>query len=84
MEMAPEDAETIRNTTVNLVREVEASGGFYLRPKAQLKQLEAKLRDWSADDAILATIREEVLTICARHEDTESTGSACQNFLTPA
>ena len=84
MEMAPEDAETIRNATVNLVREVEASGGFYLRPKAQLKRLEAKLRDWSADDAILATIREEVLTICARPEDTESPGSACQNFLTPA
>jgi len=84
IEMTPEDEEAIRNATVNLVREVEASGGFYHRPKAQLKRLEAKLRDWGADETMLAAIRDEVLSICAQPEDSEVEDSACKQFLTPA
>jgi tetratricopeptide (TPR) repeat protein len=84
IEMTPEDEETIRNATVNLVREVEASGGFYHRPKAQLKRLEGKLRDWGADEAMLATIRDDVLSICTQPDDSEAPDSACQQFLTPA
>lgn len=84
IEMTPEDEETIRNATVNLVREVEASGGFYHRPKAQLKRLEGKLRDWDADEVMLASIRDEVLSVCAQPDDSEAPDSACRQFLTPA
>ena len=85
IEMTPEDAETIRNATVNLVREIEACGGFYPRPKAQLKRLEAKLRDWNADDSVLAAIRDEVKSICAEPaDDEESETSACLDFLAAA
>ncbi len=85
IEMTPDDAEMIRSATVNLVREIEASGGFYQRPKAQLKRLEAKLRDWNADESVLAGIRDEVKSICAEpSDDAETETSACQDFLTAA
>lgn len=74
IEMAPEDAETIGNATVTLVRDIVNNGGFFQRPKAQLKRLESKLQAWIIDDDVLADIRDQVRSICAPE-------SACENFL---
>lgn len=81
IEMTPEDTETIATTTIDLVRAVEASGGFYQRPKSQLKRLESKLREWSAEEGVLTSIRDEVQLICASSGDADIANTACEDFL---
>lgn len=81
IEMTPDDSETIRTATVELVREAESSGGFHQRPKAQLRRLESKLRDWSDDATVLGGIRDHVLQVCVVNDSAEAVESPCRSFL---
>ena len=80
LEMTPEDTETIRETAVALITEVlESSGGFYQRPKGQLKRIEGRLLEWGSDrSAAVADIRQSVQSACKAlpRQDT-----ACEEFL---
>ncbi len=81
LEMKPEDAELIRSTTIGLIEELQSSGGFFQRPKRQLKSLEGKLVAWSEENnaqATLDTIRESVLAICKKADE------SCTTFLQPS
>lgn len=83
MEMAPDDAERIRDTTVGMIRELQASGGFYLRPKSQLGRMQDELLAWAEaneTDSVLDDIREAVLGICA---EAEVPDESCTTFLEP-
>ena len=84
LEMAPGDAERIRDTTVGMIRELHESGGFYQRPKRQLSSLEEELLAWgeaNGTGSVLEEIRQAVLSICASAVPTDK---SCQTFLEPA
>lgn len=81
LEMAPGDADRIRDTTVAMIRELHESGGFYQRPKRQLSSLQAELLAWgeaNGTDSVLEEIRQAVLSICA---SAASPDESCQTFL---
>ena len=85
IDMKPEEADLIRETTVSLIDELQKGGGFFQRPKAQLKRLEGRLRTWGEEhDKVteLDGIRSTVLQLCAA--DTRSDSRAiCEDFLGP-
>ncbi|MDX1516348.1 MAG: thioredoxin family protein [Woeseiaceae bacterium] len=86
IEMRPEDADAIRNTTVALITELQSGGGFYQRPKAQLARLESALEEWGGTHdarATLESIRAEVVTVCARDPEPVSRAT-CESFLDAA
>jgi protein disulfide-isomerase len=80
LEMTPEDTQTIRDTAVALVTEVlNSSGGFYQRPKGQLKRIENRLLEWGADNsAAVSAIRESVQSACKTLPEQDE---ACDAFL---
>ncbi len=81
LEMTPDDTDLIRSTTVGLIEELQTSGGFFQRPKRQLKSLEGKLITWGEDNggqATLDSIRESVLAICKQADE------SCTTFLQEA
>ena len=84
LEMAPDETLLIRDTTVELIAELQNSGGLYHRPKAQLSRMENYLRSWSEDykhTAALAEIREAVLLICASAARQDESRQTCDAFL---
>ena len=86
LEMAPEDVATIESVTVSLISEVQAGGGLYNRPKAQLERLEGKLRTWSEEYGgapALASIRNAVAAVCGKDPEAASR-AACESFLDAA
>lgn len=87
IEMTPQDGQLIHETTLNVIRELEAGSGIYQRPKAQLARLESKLEEWgeSQDNAEgLRSIRNDVLMVCANLPAEEESQSTCQSFLEAA
>ncbi len=86
LEMAPEDVATIEAVTVSLISEVQAGGGLYNRPKAQLERLEGRLRTWSEEyggPPALASIRSAVAALCGKDPEAASR-AACESFLDAA
>lgn len=86
LEMAPEDVATIEAVTVSLISEVQAGGGLYNRPKAQLERLESRLREWSEEVGgapALASIRNAVTAVCVKDPEAASR-AACESFLDAA
>lgn len=82
LEMAPEDTGRITETTVQLVRELQDSGGIYHRPKAQLQRLEASLEEWGVDHgAALEELRASVHAVC---QQIPTEDDACESFLEKA
>lgn len=84
LEMAPDDVERIRDTTVGMIRELQESGGFYQRPKRQLSRLQDELLAWAEANgtgSVLDDIREAVLGICAA---AAAPDESCTTFLEPA
>jgi len=84
MEMAPDDVERISDTTVGMIRELQESGGFYLRPKSQLSRMQDELLAWAeanGTDSVLDEIRQAVLSICA---EAAAPDESCTTFLEPA
>jgi thiol-disulfide isomerase/thioredoxin len=87
IEMTPDDIARIQAETVSVVRELERGGGFYQRPKAQLKRLETKLTDWATNPdrkAGLGRIRQDILGICGTIPRKEPARATCEAFLAPA
>ncbi len=83
LEMAPEDAGAIRDTTIALIDELQSGAGFYQRPKGQLARLETALTAWGEENdttATLAEIRASVLEVC-RAEQAEESRRVCEAFL---
>lgn len=84
MEMAPDGVGLIRDTTVGMIRELQESGGFYLRPKSQLNRMQDELLAWAEANgtgSVLDDIREAVLGICA---EAAAPDESCTTFLEPA
>ncbi len=83
IEMTPDDADAIRDSTVQLIDELQRSAGFYQRPKSQLARLERELIAWGEAggyEATLETIRDAVLAICQR-DGQQPSRAACESFL---
>ena len=80
LEMTPDDTQAIENTAVGLISELlQNSGGFYQRPKGQLKRIEDKLLEWGGDNAeTLSNIRESVQSACKTLPEQDG---ACESFL---
>ncbi len=81
LEMAPEEVDLIRKTTVGMIEELQGGGGFFQRPKRQLRNIENQLLAWgetNGKQAALADIREAVLAVCAK---AESPDESCTAFL---
>ena len=81
LEMAPEEVDLIRTTTVGMIEELQGAGGFFQRPKRQLRNIENQLLAWGGTNgkqAALADIREAVLAVCAKAESPDET---CTSFL---
>ena len=83
LEMTPDDAALIHDTTVRMIDELQQGGGLYHRPRRQLQQLEAELIAWA--DTIdangeLSRIRESVMRVCAVDASAESR-AVCEAFL---
>lgn len=82
IELQPEQTELIHDTTVTLVSELQAQGGFFQRPKAQLARIESYLTEWGEDNAeALSDIRSSVLTVCAASEAGADSRATCEAFL---
>ena len=84
LEMKPEETELIHSVTVELIDELQNSGGLYHRPKAQLALMEQRLQDWSEANGYateLANIRESVLEICATAAHQGDSRATCDAFL---
>lgn len=82
IEMAPEDTQRIHDTAVALITELQQSGGFHLRPKAQLAQLEASLLEWGESHGkALAELQDSVRTAC---ETMPTEDDTCRSFLVEA
>lgn len=84
LQMAPDNMQGIRDTTVALIKELQESGGFYQRPKAQLGRLEKRLLAWSEEHGGAATIDEiriSVRAVCAAVPGNEDSLSTCESFL---
>jgi len=83
LEMAPADSDLIHDTTVGIIGEMIANGGFYHRSTRYLDRLEAALIEWSQrEDALdqLERIRASVDEICAGDPRAESRAT-CEAFL---
>ncbi len=81
LEMAPEDVELIQTTTVGMIEDLQRSGGFFQRPKSQLRRMADELIAWgdaNGKQAALDEIREAVLAVCAQ---SESPDESCTTFL---
>ncbi|MBT8067034.1 MAG: thioredoxin family protein [Gammaproteobacteria bacterium] len=80
LEMTPEDTQTIQDTAVALITELlQDSGGFYQRPKGQLKRIEDRLLDWGAERTeAVSDIRQSVRSACVTLPEQDST---CEAFL---
>lgn len=84
LEMTPADTQKIQDTTVALINELQNGGGLYLRPKAQLERLEARLISWGEDNDQmigLKEIRESVLDVCRTAVQQGETRQTCEAFL---
>jgi protein disulfide-isomerase len=82
IELQPENTELIRDTTVTLISELQAQGGFFQRPKAQLARIESYLIEWGEDNAeALAEIRNSVHAACASADAVEESRATCEAFL---
>ncbi len=82
IELQPENTELIHDTTVTLVSELQAQGGFFQRPKAQLARIENYLAEWGEENAAaLADIRASVLAVCRASEAAEDARATCEAFL---
>lgn len=84
LEMAPDDAQHIHDTTVALLDELQNSGGLYNRPKSQLNRLEQDLMEWSEEygkQSALSGIRESVLQVCASASRQAAARDTCEAFL---
>ena len=81
LEMAPEDVDLIQTTTVGMIEDLQRSGGFFQRPKSQLRRMADELIAWgdaNGKQAALDEIREAVLAVCAQ---AESPDESCTAFL---
>ncbi|MBT8106868.1 MAG: hypothetical protein KJP17_01440, partial [Gammaproteobacteria bacterium] len=80
LEMTPDDTETIHDTAVVLITDLlQDSGGFYQRPKGQLKQIEDRLLEWGVERGeVVAEIRDSVQSACNALTETDS---GCETFL---
>jgi thiol-disulfide isomerase/thioredoxin len=80
LEMTPDDTETIHDTAVVLITDLlQDSGGFYQRPKGQLKQIEDRLLEWGVERGeVVAEIRDSVRSACNALTETDS---GCETFL---
>ncbi len=84
MEMAPDDMQRIHDTTVGLIAELQQSGGFYQRPKAQLGRLEKSLLTWGEEhggEATLDEIRDSVRAVCMAAPSNDDSHNTCESFL---
>jgi thioredoxin-related protein/tetrahydromethanopterin S-methyltransferase subunit A len=84
LEMKPEETALIRSVTVELIDELQNSGGLYHRPKAQLARIEQRLQDWSEANGYsseLSGIRESVIEICATAAHQGESRETCDAFL---
>lgn len=84
LQMAPDDMQGIRETTVELIAELQESGGFYQRPKAQLGRLEKRLLTWSEEHggaATLEEIRDSVRAVCRATPGDDDSLETCESFL---
>ena len=84
LEMQPENARLISDTTVGLIAELQNSGGLYQRPKAQLGRMQEKIILWSETNgraADLAEIRQAVLQVCASARRQDASRVTCDAFL---
>jgi tetratricopeptide (TPR) repeat protein len=84
LEMKPEETELIHSVTVELIDELQNSGGLYHRPKAQLARIEQRLQDWSEANGYateLASIRDSVLEVCATAAHQDDSRATCDAFL---
>ena len=85
IELQPENTQLIHDTTVTLVTELQAQGGFFQRPKAQLASIENYLTEWGVDNAeALSNIRSSVLAVCAESGAAEESRATCEAFLETA
>lgn len=80
LEMTPDDTQTIHETAVSLIAELlQDAGGFYQRPKGQLKRIEGALLEWGAERSeAMADIRRSVQSACAALPEQDS---SCESFL---
>jgi thiol-disulfide isomerase/thioredoxin len=86
IEMTPDDVEGIAAATVRVVRELEASGAFHQRPKAQLAKLGQALTAWATiapRRAGLERIHRDVLGVCATLPAAAAARATCEGFLAP-
>lgn len=84
LDMAPDNTQLIRDTTIELIAELQNSGGLYHRPKAQLARMEDYLRSWSEENnhgVALAEIREAVLQVCTTATRQDESRATCDAFL---
>jgi len=84
LEMAPNDTQRIHTATVALIDELQNSGGFFLRPKAQLSRLEGHLIAWGDDNdqqSGLVGIRQSVMEVCAAASHQDESRKTCDAFL---
>jgi len=87
LQMAPDEMQDIRDTTVALITELQESGGFYQRPKAQLGRLEKLLLTWSEEHggaATLEEIRDSVSAVCKSTPGDDNSRETCESFLESA
>lgn len=87
IQMAPDDAQLIHDTTVALIEELQQSGGIYQRPKAQLGRLEKSLLAWGEEhggEATLDQIRQSVRTVCVAALSNDDSLNTCESFLKSA
>ena len=80
LEMTPDDTRTIQDTAVALITDLlEDAGGFYQRPKGQLKQIEDKLFEWGAERVeAVSVIRASVQSACKALPEVDGD---CEEFL---
>lgn len=87
LEMTPDDSQAIHDTTVQLISELQNSGGLYHRPKAQLGRLESNLLAWSEENSqagSLAAIRASIRDVCAAAKHQGESRITCDAFLEQA
>jgi protein disulfide-isomerase len=80
LEMTPDDTQTIHDTAVVLITDLlQDSGGFYQRPKGQLKQIEDRLLEWGVERGeVVSEIRDSVQSACNALPETDN---GCETFL---
>jgi hypothetical protein len=87
VDMAPDDAERIRDAVMSVIGEIEDERAFYQRPKRYLRRMESKLEAWNEGDRnrdSIVKIRDGVRRVCMTIPAEDSARATCESFLETA